>query len=353
MKKKVFVPLIALALALPLASCGGENKSEVYYGFGSDATYETDRGGNVQTTIKAASALFDKDGKILDLKVDSLQVKVKAEAADVVLLNATGYNDEANTDIKSKFELRYDYNMKDTSANIGAIEGGAEWFEQTIAFENWAVGKTVAEIEASIDENGDLVNGAEIGNTMTVSNTFVAIKEAYENRKQAETAKEESKVGVAMFTMHAPLQTTVKVGGAVYEGDKVAGSKVDSYQIPYVINESVDEAEAPVFKVAINEESKQVDAANTSVKSKEDLQFDYNMKDTSANIGVIEGGAEWFEQAAAFEAYAIGKTAAELKALELDEEGKPVNGGEIGTTMTVTSFLELYEEAYEIASQGR
>ena len=36
--------------------------------------------------------------------------------------------------------------MKDTSAQMGNIEGGAEWDAQAAAYEKWATGKTAKEI---------------------------------------------------------------------------------------------------------------------------------------------------------------------------------------------------------------
>ena len=44
------------------------------------------------------------------------------------------------------------------------------------------------------------------------------------------------------------------------------------------------------------------------------------MKDTSAQMGNIEGGGEWYEQAAAYEEYLVGKTAADVEGMELDTE---------------------------------
>ncbi len=348
MKRKLFIPLVAAALVLPLASCGGSDK--VYFGLGSNASFNA----TAQTDVDLVAALFDKNGKVLDIKIDSLQVKVASTEADVVTLASDGYNDEAKTDIKSKHELKEDYRMKDTSASIGAIEGGAEWYEQAISFENWAVGKTLQEINAAV-EKGSLVDGASIGTTIHVNMYTGALEKAYAAKFEVK-ASAKAKVGVGMFTTHASVanehsgvQTDVTVSGLVLENGKVAGSKFDVYQIPYVVT-----AEEEKFVVSVDtaESKVQVNAENSTIISKETLKYDYDMKDTSAAIGKIEGGAEWFEQAASFQAWALGKTPAEIAALEV-KGGSPVNGAEIGVTMTVTDFLTVYAEAAALAKAGR
>ena len=369
MKKRMFIPLVALALVLPLTSCGGsktsenpssennsEEKSKVYFGLGSDASFDA----KAQTDVDLVAALFDEAGKILDIKIDSLQVKVTSTEADVVTLAADGYNDEAKTDIKSKHELKEDYGMKFVSGLQGNIEGGAEWYEQAISFENWAVGKTLSEIKGSTKlnekETGDvLVDGATIGTTINVDMYVGALDKAFANKFEVE-ASVDAKVGVGMFTTHASVanehsgvQTDVTVSGLVLENGKVAGSKFDVYQIPYVVT-----AEEEKFVVSVDtaESKVQVNAENSTIISKETLKYDYNMKFVSGLQGNIEGGAEWFEQAASFQAWAVGKTPAEIAGLELTD-GAPTNGGAIGTTMIVTDFLNVYAEAAALAKAGR
>lgn len=346
MKRKLFIPLVAAALVLPLASCGGSDK--VYFGLGSNASFNA----TAQTDVDLVAALFDKNGKVLDIKIDSLQVKVASTEADVVTLASDGYNDEAKTDIKSKHELKEDYRMKDTSASIGAIEGGAEWYEQAISFENWAVGKTLQEINAAV-EKGSLVDGASIGTTIHVNMYTGALEKAYAAKFEVK-ASAKAKVGVGMFTTHVSkanghsgVQTDITVNGLVLDGGKVAGSKFDVYQVPYTVAEVEGE-----FNVAVDTTKGQVNGTDSTVTSKETLKYDYDMKDTSAAIGKIEGGAEWFEQAASFQAWALGKTPAEIAALEV-KGGSPVNGAEIGVTMTVTDFLTVYAEAAALAKAGR
>ena len=50
MKRKLFIPLVAAALVLPLASCGGSD--EVYFGLGSKASFNT----SAQTDVDLVAA---------------------------------------------------------------------------------------------------------------------------------------------------------------------------------------------------------------------------------------------------------------------------------------------------------
>ncbi|MDE5995830.1 MAG: hypothetical protein K2G56_02825, partial [Eubacterium sp.] len=60
--------------------------------------------------------------------------------------------------------------MKAVSAQMGVIPNGGEWFEQAAAYENWAKGKTAAEITAAVNGEGK-TDDAELkaGCTITIS----------------------------------------------------------------------------------------------------------------------------------------------------------------------------------------
>ena len=99
-------------------------------------------------------------------------------------------------------------------------------------------------------------------------------------------------VAAPAYDHYGRLLVEVNFATALYEGDKVAASLVDVYQIQL--------------------DSEKAALKNETVVTKRDLHDDYAMKGTSANIGNIEGGAEWFEQAAAFENYLVGKKVSEI-----------------------------------------
>ena len=75
------------------------------------------------------------------------------------------------------------------------------------------------------------------------------------------------------------------------------------------------------------------------------------MKDVSAKMGNIEGGGEWYEQAAALEEYMIGKTVTEvleMPTVERDASHTAVPDVEelkSSVTITVGDYLEALEKA--------
>ena len=88
-------------------------------------------------------------------------------------------------------------------------------------------------------------------------------------------------------------------------------------------------------------------------KTKKELKEDYGMKSTSAGMGKIKDGAEWYEQAAVFEKYVVGKTADEVAKTETEKRDEehtsvPKSGSDLaaGCTMDIGAFLEAVAEAF-------
>ena len=64
-------------------------------------------------------------------------------------------------------------------------------------------------------------------------------------------------------------------------------------------------------------------------------------------------GKEWFEQAAGLEAYLVGKTAAEVEAIEIDAEGVPVaedlkTSISVGIDEYLAAFAKAVANAVEV-----
>ncbi len=81
--------------------------------------------------------------------------------------------------------------------------------------------------------------------------------------------------------------------------------------------------------------------------TKKALGDDYNMKPTSANIGVIEGGAEWFEQANSLEAKVLEEQG--LDWLTWVDEEETTTDAVSGVTMRVNGLVKAIEKALEEA----
>lgn len=92
------------------------------------------------------------------------------------------------------------------------------------------------------------------------------------------------------------------------------------------------------------------DEKSVQTKSKQDLKEAYGMKKASADAGKIKDGGEWYEQAKAFEDNCIGKTPAEVAAIEVEDfhGGKaPKTGTDLASkcTITIDAFLAAVAKA--------
>ena len=91
-------------------------------------------------------------------------------------------------------------------------------------------------------------------------------------------------------------------------------------------------------KVKFDETGKITSDKAAEVSSKQELKDGYNMR------GASSIKAEWFEQANAFAAYCVGKTAEQLQAIALNEQGQAVDIV-ASCTLTVDEFLPSVVDA--------
>ncbi len=322
--KKTLALIFCLVLTLTalLAGCGAEEPkaATLKFGFGvdisaptaTDATADKDGSGKLDVTFAAVTV--DADGKIVACALDT--------ASNTVNFTADG-KAVAATEFKTKYEFGKDYNM--------VTYGGAkkEWFEQADAFEKVVAGKTIAEVKALVGEdkkgNDEVVNA---GCTIMINEFVGAIEKAY-NAAAASNATAENTLKVTAVTEQTCTDAT---------DDKDGSNKVST----------------TVFAAAVDADGKVVAASSDCVE----LSFTFNTKGAStldttkavtskkeagANYGMVAyGGAkkEWFEQAAAFDAACIGKTATEIAGL-MGEDGKGVADLQAaGCTIYVTGFVK-------------
>ena len=253
----------------------------------SDATEEKDGQGKV--AITAAVITVDADSKVVACQLDTADLTVKFTADGKAV---------ANDGFKTKYEQGADYNM--------VAYGGAakEWFEQADAFETLVVGKTLSEIKALVAEgNKGTDDVIAAGCTIMINDFVAAIEKAFANlADSAATASAALKLGVnvAQTTADATeekdgsnqVETTV-FAAAVDANGKVLAAASDCVQVKFT------------FTIA---GASTLDTTK-AISSKRELGANYGM--------VAYGGAakEWFEQADAFNALCVGKTASEIVAL--------------------------------------
>lgn len=288
--KKILALVLAVAMLASFAACGA-SEAEYKLGMGISVSLDSTTEETAQADATVATVVLDADGKIVAADLDCAQTKVKA--ADV--------DDLSKVDVRTKKEKKEDYNMK------GASPIGKEWYEQAAAFAEKMIGKTVADIEGietevkgghNVAVDADLYAACTMDITAFKAAFVAACKDA-----QAKTFKataDSFKLGLAVST-------------------DVSGSKATEAQLYSTFSAAVVDADGKVLativdaiqpKVTFDEDGVVVE--KTYKNTKRVLKEDYNMKDASPI------GKEWYEQAAAYTDLMVGKTAADIEAIETE-----------------------------------
>lgn len=322
--KKILAVGLAGVLAVSFAAC-------------SAGSTDTENDGNDAATVKtglavvseiqdvtetaltidsvAAAVTVDADGKVVAVKIDEAQTK-----PDLTV------NDGNVDDLRTKLEKQEDYGMKSASPI------GKEWYEQAAAFEAWAVGKTADEIAAGVGEDGypsdaDLSAGCTIHASGFVAATVNAINGAQD---LGASAADTLKLSLATEKYYESNETNLQYDTNYAAVTVNAEGKITSCLI-----------DASQAKCSM--ENGKFTVAEGSFISKKELKDDYGMK------AISPIGKEWYEQAAAFEAWAVGKTAAEITA-GVGEDGYPSDADlKAGCTIHASSIASNVADAATIA----
>lgn len=323
--KKIFaitLCVLLVAAALLVAGCSDNTNKSTTLKFGAgvnistpsvtDATVDKNGSGKIDVTVAAVTV--DADGKIVACALDT--------ASNTVAFTADG-KAVANDSFKTKYEMGADYNM--------VAYGGAtkEWFQQADAFETVVAGKTLTEVKALVAEgnkgNSEVVSA---GCTIMIHEFVGAIEKAYNAAKESDVTEK-----VALKVTAATEQTCTDATDEKDGKNKVATT---------------------VFAAALGADGKVIAASSDCVE----VEFTFNKqgvatldttkavaskKEKGANYGMVAYGnatKEWFEQAAAFDAACVGKTASEISGL-MGEDGKGVADLQnAGCTIYVTGFVK-------------
>lgn len=141
------------------------------------------------------------------------------------------------------------------------------------------------------------------------------------------------------------VETEGKYTKGTYLGvqDTVDYNSGESFVTTALVN--VDK-EGMISNVFIDVTYKTSEGVNTTKKV---LGDDYGMKATSANIGVIEGGAEWYEQVKVLEDKVVSEQGLEWFTFKQDEPSK--TDAVSGVTITVTDYHAALTNALEQAKK--
>ena len=303
MKKFIAMLLVAM-MALSLVACGNdpaptpdpEPPASTYKtGLGmvvsmSGTDAEDEDPAKTQADVTVCEATFDQDGKIVAISFDVVQAKATVDADGVVTVAE---------DVKTKLELGPNaHDHTDTPA--------------------------VEELKSTC--------------TISVTAFLNALTKAYDNATTEYTGY--AKAGLGMVT---------NMSGTDAEDEDPAKTQADVTAVALALD-----ADGKIVAISIDvvQAKATVDADGVvtvaeDVKTKRELGDDYNMKKyaTPAAVG------EWYEQANAFEAYCIGKTADEVAGMPLGEnahgytDAPAVEELKSSCTISVTAFLNTIAKA--------
>ncbi len=320
--KKWSIYLICLALLLMLTACGGREDTEsgvptenAGYQLGVGTVSSMDLMGEDMTSVKAtfAAVLLDKDGVIRQCRLDET-------AFDVTLKNGMLQD---ILDMTSKWEMGDKYTLTDEEK--GDTQTTRSWKEQVQAFCRHVVGMTPDEVSAiaATDGRSNEIEGCDLVITDFIQAVHKAGKAA---KKQSSSGGDTLRLAVTAeksgeATNDTPQYDIEIAAMSLNKNGKITGCYTDTLSTKMSVKEGA-------FSVVSGD-----------VATKRQMGDSYGMKEASS----IK--KEWYQQADAFDAYAVGKTADQLRGLKPNSEGKV--DGISGCTIKVTGMLKNAIKAAE------
>ena len=329
MKKVLLSLLVLVVAAISLTAC---TPAKVYsFGVGvvmsaSGSAATAEANGKYGVNVDIVTVVLDKDGKIVDATWDVAQTSnLKFDATGALKTDLSTYV------LKTKGEKGSAYDMKDSSP----IK--KEWNEQAAFMADFVKGLDKAGVEA-IELADGYAASADIkaGTTIHINAFKAALLEAIDN---AVEVKKAAKFGWA---------ATIAVSGsaATAEADGKYGVNVDFTTVVLdkdgkVLNATWDVAQASNMKFDATGALK-ADPASY-VKTKMEKGSEYDMKDSSP----IK--KEWNEQSAFMSAYVVGKTLADIQAIELADGYAASADIKAGTTVHINTWQATIVKAINAA----
>ncbi|MBQ6837325.1 MAG: hypothetical protein IJO44_00635 [Clostridia bacterium] len=347
--KKIISLLLVVFMVVSFAACGtkpttDENNGDdvaatLKFGMGIVASYgdakdaDGDTNGECKAETTAVAVLLDDAGKFVDIAIDTTEAKAVWTSEGVA---------SATEEVKTKYELGTAYNMAAYGKKHDGTDGKVlEWFEQIDAFVATAKGKTLDEVKAFVGEDtyttGDL---AAAGCTISVGSIMAALEEAVKNAAASEATAEDT-VKIAFATSVENTDATEEKEGSVEFEETIVAAVTDK-------DGKVVVAKTDCAQIKVAFDTKGVATVDTAaeIKTKLDLGTDYNMaaygKKHDGSDGAVK---EWFEQAAAFDAALVGKTASEFASLA-DADGYGTGDlATAGCTIGISDMIKAADKA--------
>ena len=254
--------------------------------------------GLAQADVNIVAVTVTDEGIIESCVIDAVQIKMNFDAAGSITSDLTA-------PVLSKVERGDDYGM------VVASSIGKEWYEQAQALADYVEGKTIAEVRTMAVDEATKPTDVDLASSVTISigSYLDMIGMAYNNAvhlgaqsgDELSIAQETSIGDSTSATADAlgALSGTVNVSAVTTNGGVITSCVIDAIQP----------------KVEFDTTGTITTDLTPPVESKNYLGTDYGMSKASAI------GKEWNEQAAAFAAYTVGKTADEVTGIAVSETG--------------------------------
>lgn len=366
--KKILAILLCVCAVIALAACStkpnetttdketaketstsvpSEGNKEADYKLGMGIVVKMDSSSsekkNAQVDATVATVVLDAAGKIVACRIDVAQNKMNV---------ADGAVDTAKV-FESKMELGDRYGMANSpyAPDNNGDNVVKEWYEQAKAFEQYVVGKTVAEVEAMTTKE---VNGHQIsaddallaaGCTIQITDFRDAVVKACKDDQGMSFKTDKAfTLGVAVKSTAADSKAaTDEADGTVKMYSDFAAAVVADGKILAALNDAIQP------NITINVDGEIVETAFKATKR--ELKEAYGM---GGKVNLDRNGdgivKEWFEQSKAFSEYVLGKTAEEVKNMKTkDDNGYMISADDAlltaGCTIQITSMCATMSQA--------
>lgn len=340
--KKILSLALVLVMVLSVAAlvgCSGDKEQAATLKFGLgvvsnygtfyDADGETKGTAGINTT--AVAVLLDADGKIADIALDAAQLTTSWTSEGKVL--------DAE-DLRTKYEKGAEYNMATYGKEMDKNGDGKvlEWNEQADAFIATAKGKTLDEVKALMAEDGyatgDLVTA---GCTISVTDFIGALEKAVASAADSSaTANDKLSIAFVSANSHSNKDATEEKAGIAQIDTTIAAVVTDADGKVVVAK-----TDCVQCKTEFNIAGEVAFDTTAEIKTKLELGTNYGMAAYGAKHDGSEGAVkEWFEQAAAFDAALVGKTATEFTALAADDGYATGDLATAGCTMGISDMIK-------------
>lgn len=308
--KKIATLLLSLTLLFTFSACSkaktenidnGGNKTEkksLQFGMGVISRIENITSakdgvnGQGEMTTTAAAVLLDKDGKIVNCVIDTMENSL-----------AFGKAGDAKTLItpKTKYEYGDAYGM--------VAHGGAklEWYKQVDNFTKAIKGKDLKAIKALITEDdktpSEIINA---GCTIKINDFAKAIVKAMENAKDSKASKGDNLKIAFVGEQTAKKSADSKTKGSNEITIDITAAALSSGEVTAIDIDTV------VGSVSFDKNGKSSESPK-EITSKRQKGDDYGLDASD------ETTKDWFEQVDELKKLIIGKNADEILALEASD----------------------------------